>query len=78
METEEAGLIAEGIKKVKYFMESFRDVGGTQSTLNFIKVNSIHSEKQFKELKQIQWNPLKGITVYRFIRLMGSFFKKDI
>ncbi len=38
METEEAGLIEEGIRQVKHFYESFRDVGGTQSTLNYIKV----------------------------------------
>jgi hypothetical protein len=26
---------------------------------------------------QIQWNPLNGIPVKRFIRLMGSFFKRS-
>jgi hypothetical protein len=52
MATEEAGLIAEGIRNVKSFLESFRDVGGTQSTLNHIKVSKLGIPRDLNFQKQ--------------------------
>jgi hypothetical protein len=50
MATEEAGLIEEGIRQVKNFLKSFKDVGGTQSTLLYIKVcSSTYLKWQLKD-----------------------------